>query len=154
MSAETPSAPTATHAGACHCGNVTYTGAFDLTSGHIIKCNCTICHKKGYFLLSPTSDASFSLLTPSSTSELLDYQFAKKRVHHYSCPKCATSVFISGFFEMGDKELPFMAVMGNTLEKRLDGEPLEDLRKVKIKYMDGKADKLEFQDEPWEGGAW
>jgi len=105
-------------------------------------------------LLTPISDASFSLLTPSSTSELLDYHFAKGRVHHFSCPKCAISVFIRGYFEMGDSQIPFMAVTANTLEKRLDGEPLEDLRKVKIKYMNGRADKVEARDEPWEGGVW
>ncbi|KAF2490497.1 glutathione-dependent formaldehyde-activating [Lophium mytilinum] len=149
-----PSDATPTHTGSCHCGHVTYTGSFDLVSGHIIKCNCSICHKKGYFLLSPTSTASFSLLTPTSESELADYQFAKKLVHHYACPKCSTSVYISGFFEMGDEEIPFMAVMANTLDKRLDGEPLEDLRKVKIKYIDGRHDKLELLDEPFPGGAW
>jgi len=153
MSAE-PKDPSPTHAGSCHCGHVTYTGAFDLASGHIIKCNCSICYKRGYLLLSPTSTPSFSLLTPSTTDELLDYQFAKKLVHHYACPKCATSVYISGFFEMGDQEIPFMAVMANTLDKRLDDEPLEDLRKAKIKYIDGRADKLDLVDEPFAGGAW
>ncbi|OCK76631.1 hypothetical protein K432DRAFT_445886 [Lepidopterella palustris CBS 459.81] len=143
-----------THMGSCHCGHVTYTGRFDLANGHIIKCNCSICNKKGYFLLSPKPEDSFKLLTPPRVSELLDYQFGKKLVHHYSCPKCAVSVFIKGFFEMGEDRVPFQAVMANTLDGRVDGEGLEDLRKGQFKYIDGRNDRIEFADEPFEGGVW
>ena len=57
-----------TYHGSCHCGDVRYSAAFDLSQG-TAKCNCTLCRKAGvwHVVMKPED---FALLTdPGLTHE-------------------------------------------------------------------------------------
>ena len=77
--------------GSCHCSQIQFEVDLELTQ--MISCNCSICKKKGY-LLAFVPDEHFKLV--SGESELKDYQFGKKNVHHYFCSHCGVTSFASG----------------------------------------------------------
>jgi hypothetical protein len=79
------------YTGGCHCGNVRYEVTADVSS--TISCNCSICQKRGAVLtFVPLSQ--FNLL--SGETELTDYQFNKKVVHHLFCRTCGIGSFARG----------------------------------------------------------
>ena len=120
------------------------------------KSSCSICHKSGYLLTDPGADPTFTLLSPpEGESALTDYTFYSHRVHHPFCPKCGVRCYIKGVFAYEGKEFNFMRINALTLEGRVDGESMEDLRKMKIKYWDAKGNEGPHApaDEPLEGGA-
>jgi hypothetical protein len=80
-----------TYGGGCHCGKVRYEVTADLS--RVISCNCSICSKKGLLLTFVKPD-QFTLR--SGQDALTDYQFNKKRVHHFFCPACGTQSFATG----------------------------------------------------------
>jgi hypothetical protein len=139
---------------------VTYTARLSLTTpapttnAILTKCNCSICQKTGVVLIAPTPETSLTVLTPSDENELTDYKYHKRTVHHLFCPKCGVKCFLRGSFLMNDKKFEFSRVNALTLDGRVDGAPMEDLRKIKIKYYDGLAENwsVGLADEPAEGG--
>ena len=149
--------------GSCHCGWVTYTVRLDfanpepsLCGASATKCNCTICHKAGYLLADPGPDGDFKVLSPpEGESALADYTYGSHKVHHPFCPKCGVRCFLRGFYVWEGKEVAFMRVNALTLDGRVDGAPMDDLRTLKIKYWDGKGENwtVAASDEPYEGGV-
>lgn len=153
----------ALYKGSCHCGFVAYTVHLDfanpssaLQGASATRCNCSICHKSGYLLVDPGPNPSFTLLSPpEGESALTDYTFHKNRVHHPFCPKCGVRCYIKGTYADRGKEFHFMRINALTLDGRVDGEPMEDFRKIKIKYWNAKNNEghHDVADDPWEGGA-
>lgn len=80
------------YTGGCHCGRVRYEVTADLAQP-VIACNCSICNKSGS-LLTFVPAAAFDLL--SGADALVDYQFAKKQIHHLFCPTCGVRSFARG----------------------------------------------------------
>ena len=85
------SAAVKTYTGSCHCGRIRYQVTADL--GRVISCNCSICQKRGLLLAFANPD-QFSLT--AGQSELADYQFGKKAIHHLFCPGCGVESFARG----------------------------------------------------------
>lgn len=81
-----------TYTGGCHCGKVRYEVETDLAK--VIECNCSHCSMKG-LLLTFVEPEAFRL-TAGSESELTDYQFNKKTIHHLFCPTCGVESFARG----------------------------------------------------------
>jgi hypothetical protein len=83
---------TKTYPGSCHCGAVRY----EVTMAPPAKafaCNCSMCSRAGW-LLAFVPEASFRLL--AGDSELGDYQFHKKHIHHVFCRTCGVRAFSHG----------------------------------------------------------
>ena len=81
-----------TYQGGCHCRRVRFeVQQLDLTQS--ITCNCSICSKRGS-ILSFVAANQFKLLTDET--ELNDYQFHKKNLHHLFCKTCGILSFATG----------------------------------------------------------
>lgn len=113
--------------GSCHCGAVRYILFLSLPHApapadaarppgqRIYRCNCTICHKTGFFHLRPAAPADdFVLLAPlDPVADLADYRCASQRLHFLSCPTCAVRCFIfAGEGETVDVDLALLGVAG------------------------------------------
>lgn len=112
------------YTGGCHCEKVRFEVELELKE--VISCNCSICSKRGY-LLAFAPDASFKLL--SGEGSLGDYQFGKKRIHHYFCSSCGVGSF-------GKGATPDGQIMRAINVRCLDGV---DIQKLTIVPVDGKA---------------
>ncbi len=93
--------------GGCHCGAVRYEveipaaeGALNDGLGNIITCNCSICQKRGSWLVFVPAE-SFKLTTAADT--IRDYQFGQKRIHHLFCSTCGVSSYATGEAPNGAK---------------------------------------------------
>jgi hypothetical protein len=80
-----------THEGSCHCGKVRYRATLDLQA--VMACNCSMCSRAGW-LLTFATPAQFELV--AGESELTDYQFGHKRIHHFFCRHCGVKAFSRG----------------------------------------------------------
>lgn len=110
--------------GSCHCGKVKFEA--DLQLENAISCNCSICHVRGT-LLTFVSDENFKLI--SGEKDLTDYQFGKKRIHHYFCSTCGTAAFASAVKPDGTRSRAINI-------RCLDGV---DIDSVSIKKFDGRS---------------
>ncbi|PGH14746.1 hypothetical protein AJ80_05790 [Polytolypa hystricis UAMH7299] len=136
-----------TYTGGCHCGFVKYTVTFDPANSDASRCNCSICHKKGYVSVRvPKED--LKLESPASLDELSDYVYGKKAVHHRFCKTCGVHCLIDGHH--GD--IVFQGVNGHTIDQDQGFE----LRNIKLQYWDLKNDNWAQgpATEPCEGGSW
>ena len=106
--------------GSCHCGHIKYIVYLTLpppfihanppiatSTVRLRKCNCSTCHKMGYFHVRPMdSPNDFQLLSPSDPSELSDYTCFEKVVHWYFCGKCGVHCFsFNGASEVKEAEV-------------------------------------------------
>ena len=154
--------PTTTYTGSCHCGFIKYQCTLDLETPHpatkaiLTKCNCTWCFKNGSLLASPGELTVLSPLAPDT--ELTTYLFHNKTTKHQFCPKCGIECFFGGTLVSAGKTIQYYRVNVLTLDGRADGRPLEDLRKIKVMYWDGRkaggGSAKGMGSEPWEGGVW
>ena len=113
-----------TYTGGCHCGKVRYEVDIENLI-RVMECNCSICAKRGW-LLSFVPLSAFRLLR--GESELTDYQFNKKIIHHLFCNACGTASFGRGSDGKG-KEMVAINV------RCLDGV---DLKSLTVTEYDGK----------------
>jgi hypothetical protein len=109
--------------GSCHCGVVRY--EVDMAIEKVLSCNCSICSRKGS-LLAFTPAANFKLL--KGNTDLSDYQFGKKTIHHLFCKHCGVSSFSNGVAPDGTM---MVAVNVRCLEEF-------DFAKLPVDYFDGK----------------
>ena len=103
-----------TYHGSCHCGNF----AFTVTVPEIkrgARCNCSLCHRKGYFWLSVKPE---QFKADEGTGELACYQVSEGCNRHLFCATCGTGVMAK------KPDESFMAVNLNTV-KDLDRKSLE-----------------------------
>lgn len=138
-------APTTTYTGSCHCGQVKYEVDLpEISDWELSRCNCTVCHKKGYTALLGKA-GSLKLL---SESGLGDYTFGSGKIHHYFCKNCGTGTYVRGHVEAlgGD----FIMVNAHAIDN-------VDLSKIKIgKYWNGREEKWSDGPSavPLNPGAW
>src|SRR5262245_46910081 len=123
-----------TYKGSCHCGKVRFEADLDLSAG-TVKCNCSICGKQRSWLAA-VRPADVRLI--SGDSELADYQFGARRIHHRFCRTCGVRPF--GHAEGG----AFYAVNLSALD---DVDPAE-LANAPVRYVDGRND--DFKSPPAE----
>lgn len=129
---------TKTYHGSCHCGAVRYEADLDLSQG-TFKCNCSIC-TKGRNWLTMVKPEQFHLL--AGESELSDYQFGQKNVHHLFCRHCGMHPFGWGIIpDLGGKVYALNVLC-------LDDLSLEELVAAPVAYSDGRNDN--WQKPPTE----
>lgn len=143
--------------GSCHCGYLKYSASFALSkdSSYLQKCNCSICRKAGYALLSSEPKSSFKIISPNAgVSALSDYTFHTNLMHHYFCPHCGIRCFLVASFSSGGEESSEVFVNAGTIDGKTDGSRMEDLGKLRSKYINGKAEAWSVPpaDTPYEGG--
>lgn len=140
--------------GSCHCGAIKYTASISLPpTPRATRCNCTVCLKSSFTSFRVASpDTNFKLLSPSSFSEIPDYQWASEDIHRNFCDKCGIQVFASGKYTFGGQTTEFFSINVLTLDQPQDGL---DLRQWKFDYWDGKNNNWMSgkKDEPWPGGC-
>lgn len=79
------------HHGGCHCGAVRYDVTLSLEQ--VIRCNCSICAKRGHWLaFAPATQ--FQLL--SGEERLGEYRFNTMRIAHLFCRDCGVGSFGRG----------------------------------------------------------
>ena len=81
-----------THTGGCHCGKFRYRVETDLSQ--VIRCNCSICSKKGAVLT--FAPASAFHLEKGTVEEATESTFNKKVIRHLFCPACGVQSFALG----------------------------------------------------------
>lgn len=118
-----------TYKGGCHCGAVRYEAELDLSEG-TLRCNCSICAKLRAWLISVSPDAIRIL---AGESELTEYQFGSKRIHHLFCKHCGVRSFSWGEGADGGK---FYVCHVATLEN----VGIDELVKAPVVYIDGRND--------------
>ena len=125
-----------THQGSCHCKAVRFEADIDLAEG-TVKCNCSICAKGRNWLAAVKAD-SFRLL--AGESELSEYQFGRRKIHHRFCKRCGLRPFSHG--EPGGKM--FYAVNLACL----DNVTPDELIQAPVAFVDGLHD--DFKSAPKE----
>ncbi len=107
--------------GSCHCGQVAFEIAGELTQ--VTECNCSICSRKGALLYGVSPDR-FRLL--SSPENMATYTFGEQTIKHLFCPKCGIHTFAEGVL-LGR---PMVVVNARCLEG-------VELSSIPVKYFDG-----------------
>jgi hypothetical protein len=126
-----------TYKGGCHCGAVRFETDIDLAEG-TVKCNCSYCTKERNWLAAVKPD-SFRLL--AGESEVTEYQFGPKRIHHLFCKHCGVRSFSWGQVRGFDR---FYAVNVACL----DDADVNDLVATPVVYVNGRDD--DFKTPPAE----
>ena len=126
------------HQGGCHCGAVRFECQLD-PADSTSRCNCSMC-AKGRFWKAIARKEDFRIL--QGESELSDYQFGSKNIHHLFCRQCGIKPFGRGHMEaLGGT---FYAVNVACLD---DVEPA-DLVAAPVIHVDGRHD--DFKNPPKE----
>ncbi|KAL4982464.1 hypothetical protein BDW68DRAFT_170737 [Aspergillus falconensis] len=96
------------YSGSCHCGLVKFFAIISMppaaaedppplpspSQPRFYKCNCSTCHKSGFFHMRlPDAPNEFFLLSPLDLEELGNYQCFKRLVNWFFCPKCGIRCF-------------------------------------------------------------
>jgi hypothetical protein len=115
---------TQTHTGGCHCGRVRYRVTTELAS--VVACNCSICTRRGALWAFAGAD---QFVLQSGASDLTDYRFNKKIIHHLFCRECGIGAFSRGKAPDGRDTVAINV-------RCLDGV---DLAALKIMPFDGKS---------------
>ena len=81
------------HKGSCHCGNINFSFNHDekITSG--LRCNCSICIRKGAVMTDFVIPPEELEITHKEESSLGVYEFDTKVAHHYFCKQCGIYTF-------------------------------------------------------------
>lgn len=144
------------YTGSCHCGFIKYSVNIPddvLATRKALRCNCTFCQKPGFTSLFIPED-SFHLITPSSKSDLADYQTKNNpKIHRYFCATCGVHVIRQGVYEVEGKSFEFFTLNLVTLDTPQDGI---DLSQWTYDYMDGRHDTTGAHgksETPWKDGV-
>ena len=117
-----------TYKGSCHCGAVRFEADIDFDVG-TAKCNCSICTKTRAWGAIIGPDA-FRLV--QGESELSEYQFGHKIVHHHFCRHCGIHAFKRGFHESLGGEFYSVPV------SCLDDVSIDDVFAGPLRHADGR----------------
>ncbi|NMO14026.1 GFA family protein [Pyxidicoccus fallax] len=120
-----------TYRGSCHCGAVRFETDIDLSEG-TWKCNCTICTKARLWH-SVVKPEEFRLL--AGESELSEYQFHTRALHHLFCKHCGVHVF-------GWGEAPEIGRFYTPKLNCLDDVDLNALVHAPVFFVDGRNDNF------------
>ncbi|KAH8592683.1 Mss4-like protein [Bisporella sp. PMI_857] len=126
MSDHTPSSQLETFKGNCHCGAFKYSIQLSELKS-VMECNCSICSKKGYKWVYPTTNV-FTI--EKDDGKLQEYYFGKKNLTHIFCSVCGTGV-------MGKMQETPNGQMG------LNTRSLNDVDPAKLESKHFKGDALE-----------
>jgi len=147
--------------GSCHCGFLSYSVCLDFSTPHplsnaiLTRCNCSICVKYGLLSATPAPASSFTLTSPSGGRAVLKDYKTSEQIHRWLCPTCGIQVFQEGTYTFQGMEVSYLRVNASTLDGRLDGEEMVELKDVKVKYYGGRDPACIAQgtkDEPWSRG--
>ncbi|MCJ1330344.1 hypothetical protein MMC10_007027 [Thelotrema lepadinum] len=90
-SSSTPSSEKIWYPAACHCKAVQFKALLPPPPLRVCKCNCSACHKLGYFLVYPSKDEVEWI---QGYDKLSTYKFGPKIQEHKFCSICGASVGI------------------------------------------------------------
>jgi hypothetical protein len=117
-----------THTGGCHCAHVQFEVKADIVQ--VAECNCSICRKRGaLWTFVPADQFTPHQGADTASSELSDYQFGKKNIHHLFCRHCGVAAFSRG---KGQDGREMIAVNVRCLDD-------VDLASLKVTPFDGKS---------------
>jgi len=125
---DTPASTDDLHQANCHCGAVRYSVAntpINAPDSRLNTCNCSVCSKNGYITIY-ADQANVSFI--QGKDHLREYRFGTKRVPHYFCPTCGSSVY----FDV-DKVFPSKLGINIRMFKEFD------VKVVHPKTSDGKS---------------
>jgi len=152
--------------GSCHCRSIQYliylelppatlsgsTRTADLKQPtvRIRKCNCSTCHKIGFFHVRvPYAPDDFVLLSPlDPLNELGDYLVYDKRIHWLFCKTCAVRCFAFA----GEGEVVEKDVLGE--KKRVWVPKRSGYEKGNISYLSVNAQTIEPGQEGFDLKEW
>jgi hypothetical protein len=121
-----------TYRGSCHCGAVRFEADAELEQV-TFRCNCSFCAKsRAWFAFVPASDVRVL----AGEGELVDYQFGKKRLHHFFCRTCGVRPFTRA---TDPKGVPMFALRVNVL----DGVDAHALAALPVRYFDMLHDRAD-----------
>ena len=78
-----------TYRGSCHCGRVAF--EVEAKPTHLVRCNCSLCARKGALYL-PVGEIS-SVTVLSGESDLVPYSFNTRTATHFFCRTCGIHAF-------------------------------------------------------------
>jgi len=125
-----------TYQGSCHCGAVRFEADVDLAAG-TFKCNCSVCFKSRAWLAAAPTDA---LRLLAGEQALRDYQFGRRRVHHFFCTQCGVRPFSRGVDGKGNEQY---AIRVNCL----DGVEDQAFVDAPVRYFNMRQDDLRSPPE-------
>lgn len=115
------------YTGGCHCGAIRFLvklhpsavlpKALPAYAEKVARCNCTICHKTGYFHIQvPDHSDDFYLLSPTNPLESMgNYHTKNKNINFIFCNTCGIRCFIfAGEAEVIDMDLATLGVKDTT----------------------------------------
>ena len=118
--------------GSCHCGAVRFEADLDLTQP-TYRCNCSIC-RRTRFWPAVARPEGFRLL--AGEGELTKYTFGSHKNHHFFCGRCGVRAFGVG------NDTPIGKMYGVNIGC-LDDVTEEELSRIPVVYVDGRADRME-----------
>ncbi|KAI1907667.1 hypothetical protein LOZ12_004374 [Ophidiomyces ophidiicola] len=179
--------------GSCHCGKVRYLAFVSLpptvgpkvdpkTTVRFYKCNCTTCHKMGYFHMRlPNPAQDFCLLSPSNPkTDLSVYNCFEGKLNWFFCSTCGVRCFTAGadglteeidlevklgkpsegkmtkIWRMDEHNPGYHSVNAHTIDQDQEGFDLRDFSDKKwVKYLDCKEEVSPGRyNYPQNGGTW
>ena len=127
-----------TYTGSCHCGQVRFECALDLSQG-TSRCNCSICSKSRFWKAIVKSD-DFRLI--KGAAALKEYQFGSHNIHHFFCGHCGVKTFGRGRLEeLGEFYAVNVTCLDDVTPKELDAAP--------IRYEDGRNNDWASAPSEW-----
>lgn len=117
--------------GSCHCQAVRFEADLDLSAG-TFRCNCSICFKSRAWLAAVPA-GEFRLL--SGEQRLQDYQFGRKRIHHFFCTQCGVRPFSRGLDPKGQETYVIRV-------NCLDGVDAKEFVEAPVRYFDMLHDEF------------
>jgi hypothetical protein len=141
------------YTGSCHCGAIKYILFLTLpappsttSSGspphqRFYRCNCTTCHKAGFFhIRTPNAPSDFFLLSPLDPLNALgDYTCFDRALHWLFCTTCGVRCFT--FMGQGEVDEVDLAEKGVPLGIQEGIPGYEKGKKVKVWHAKGKEDE-------------
>jgi len=88
-----------THRGTCHCGAIRFSFEADKIT-KAIRCNCSMCQRKGSVLTAFTVPPSDMSIQAESGAQRV-YQFGTMTARHHFCGTCGVHTFVETRFKPG-----------------------------------------------------